>query len=356
MSRIPEDIEFVAMAITPFHARGIRAAALKYDLSKGIILIKPHLADGYLLEKNDFSYLDDDINVFYWDDIFEDNFLSWMLLNISSTKELLHQNLSDSGNILYIIAPMKPDINLLSIGRHFYEYFSPQFITIDEGFGTYIKQEEFRKINRKDRLRKFDLDSGLRQVVADTVGQIHKLIESRLLQQFTIKTFHIFSLEDSKLSVNDDIAGFYRQTFHVEKSIQEYDCIIITQPFGEASDLSENDELSLIHDIISQLPGDSHIGIKPHPRETEDKYESIQSRYDSVEVLAKSIPVEEIYDISDPDSVVGFTSTALLTAAAIFDIQSYTAANLLRSYTSSDRLCDNIDHFLNLTENIVTIL
>lgn len=354
ISDISQSIDYIGMAITPFHARGINAVTLKHNFDRGLFIIKPHISDGYLLDKDDiYGALFGDVQVYFWDELLNDDALSWINLNLSAILTAFRQKRFPEEYDKFIISPLEPDIQLLPIARQIWKNSVPGFVTVDEGFGTYLRRRKLRKINRYERFDNFGLQSVFRQLMIETMGRPFNLIKNRQLRAYNVDQFNIFEKDNSHLSVNKNIAMWYKKSFQQQTHFdKKYDCIIVTQPLSEQGHLENEDELMIIEAIVNHLSADK-VGIKPHPRERDGKYTTLSNKFDSVEILSKSKPVEDIYLSSAPDRVIGFTSTSLLTATAIFDLPAYTVAPMLKEFVPKEVFEGYIQIFLTLTEGLL---
>ena len=101
--------------------------------------------------------------------------------------------------------------------------------------------------------------------------------------------------------------------------------IIMTEMLSEYNYLSLTNEIELvkrISEIIIEKGLDVYI--KPHPRETKNKYGNLCKLYygKELKIIRQDIPIERVISEINPKIVIGFSSTALLTINLFYGIKS----------------------------------
>lgn len=353
---IKKDFDFVAFAMSHWHAIGVDSAI--YDISqrknkkpKGLIIICAHPKDGFVIEKKDFICKDFADVEFYFFDFNLNNLQNqkFIIFRIGKAfKKLINilgaiirirkvgKNKKCNSKELIIISGMDPNISFLEIFKNKYicnKYIPVYFIT-DEGIGTHASKKAWeitRKLDSQDkRLGNFNY-------LKDIEYKIKLEITNNILKRLVIKYINIenrFLLNKRKdrLIPNFSIVNSYNNIFLKRKEmLLKFNdvknifsaAIIITSPFSEYKLATLKYELKILDKVVSILIRKGYsVVIKPHPRESDNKYTSIlkKYKYSQVKITRKDFPVEDLFCILNPICAIGYMSTALVSANIIFNL------------------------------------
>jgi len=374
---IKKDIDFVAFAISHWHACGVDSAV--YDISKrkneepkGLIIICAHPKDGFLIKKKDFicknfakvefCFYDSNLinlqrqrNVIF--SIYK-NFkrLINLLRAIIKIRKVGKNEKRNNKKELTIISVMNPNIIFLEIFKNKYisNKYIPVYFIIDEGFGTYISKKALKirwKITRKliNQDKKLDRFSYLKDIENNIKKEI---MDNLFFKKFAIKYINIenrFLLNKKKeeLIPNLSIVNSYKNIFLKRKEILlKFNdiksifptAIILTSPFSEYKLATLKYELKILERAVSTLIQKGYsVVIKPHSRESDNKYISIFKKYkpSRVKIIRKDFPVEDLFCTLNPLCVIGYASTALITANIIFNLPTISINNIFLNNNDS---------------------
>jgi hypothetical protein len=390
---IKKDFDFVAFAMSHWHAIGVDSAI--YDISqrknkkpKGLIIICAHPKDGFVIEKKDFICKDfADIEFYFLDSDFDSlKNQKFIILRICKAfKKLINRlrviirikkvgkNKKCKSKELIIISAMYPNINFLEIFKNKYisnKYIPVYFIT-DEGIGTYVSKktrEITRKLDNQDkRLGHFNYLKDIEHKIKMEIT--NNIIKRVVIKYISIENRFLLNKRNDKLIPNLSIVNSYKNIFLKRKeSILKFDniknisspVIILTEPFSEYKLASLKYELKILDNIVNILIRKGYsIIIKPHPREFDNKYVSFFKKYKSsqVKTARKDFPAEDLFCMLTPLCVIGYTSTALITANIIFNLPAISIYNIFLNNIDSreKRILEKIytKEFEKLTKGLI---
>lgn len=359
------EIEFVATAVSPWHALGIDATLKRLNVRegkmKGVILIQAHSKDGILLGPDDFvSQSFHEVTFAIQRDVHTGPFAS-----PSAQKEFVEalqrvaECTGDPTRLMTMISPLAPAIWIL---RLFADVSPPRlrFVLVDEGAGTYAPSQHWEVVAQLDR--EFSSPSAPKATPGSVVGPMPLL--SAALRKCSIEGRFLFELAGrGKLRAVSSIAADYRAIIGAHSDgllILPRDrarAVVLTQPFSEYRLVSQADECRVATAVLASLKrlGFSVL-LKPHPREDPGKYEQLLERpdFNDVVLLPKTGPAEVVFHhLGSSDVVVGFTSTALLTARALYNLPSYTAITLFSQVPRYRFLEESSQWFRSLADGLV---
>ena len=273
-------IDVIAVAISHWHALGIDA--FLYDLSnrydrkvQALILIQPHITDGYVISEKDF--LNDEYAdlKFHFVDITpkDESFISERLPNFISkyltmSSGLINIRSRKGSNKLYLLSPQLPYSELLIYfgNKIVSSKYNPILILVDEGYASYVSEEDWKQLRKE--LRKEDakeVNSTLMYTISSNIFRsVDYIFREMILRSMPVEKRFLFTLE-SQLKINDDICSSYKEVLKLRKNDLNMDkfgktVLIITQPFSEMNIISLEDELSLMGSLIKVI---NRKGIKP---------------------------------------------------------------------------------------------
>ncbi|ADD03733.1 uncharacterized protein Nmag_0136 [Natrialba magadii ATCC 43099] len=161
-------------------------------------------------------------------------------------------------------------------------------------------------------------------------------VEHYLSPSLRITKKDLYKWESGNILIDEDVAKTHQEYLSTDISYDPDTIVMLTQPFSETGQITQEEEYRIVSDLISEL-GDLgyQILLKPHPREHANKYKNLIGRND-VEILGneKGEPIERQIAKYDAHAVIGYNSTALLTISAFYDLDVYTAEPFLRNKTT----------------------
>ncbi len=368
-------IDAIAVAISHWHALGVDA--FLYDLSKrynrkieALILIQPHITDGYVINEKDFLNDENvDLKFHFVDDTPKDQkLISERLPNFISKYMTISSGLrnirsSKGSNTLYLLSPQLPYTELLIYfsDKMVSSKYNPSIVLVDEGYASYVSKENWKQLRKE--LRKEDAkeaDSTLLYSISSNIFRsVDHLFRDLIERSMPVEKRFLFKLE-SQLKINDDICSSYKEVLKLRKNDLKMDkfgktVLIITQPFSEMNTISLEEELSLMGRLIKVInkKGIKPV-IKPHPRENSDKYNNLTDC--DFDVIENNFPVEEIIPNLNPICVIGYSSTALLNSKVFYDINAISISDIMRAKLKDEMLDESDEEFKTLTSNYVNFV
>jgi hypothetical protein len=323
-------LDFVAIAITHWHAIGVDIEILANSQKRGIVIIAPHPKNGVLITPNDFVcshlknidfYIQDSSSTFKWD----------KLVRIGRQyRSILLTPFNKGKNRIRFISPMIPYHPFISIfsSRKIAARHSPEFVLVDEGIGTYVSDLVWKKVN------KMEGQIGFSRKVKDSLNRkLQGLIEKKT----SISKKFLFTYKNDRLHLNESIAKEYRAFFKNEFIPDKKVALIVTQPFSEINLVSLNDEINLLKRAIKRLISNGyHVYLKPHPREENGKYTIFESLFsiNNFSIIHQDKSVEKDFGRIKPKVIIGYNSTALITANALYNIRAYSLIKYLVNHVN----------------------
>ena len=327
-----EKINFIASAITPWHAIGVNAL-LERLLDKGvkinplfIVLQSPNKE--YLLDAKSFSY--DTGHVYILDyskkigskfDHITGPFHS--VINFFKNRKLL--NYQDE---IYIANPWYPDFNRVNWVLKHNKFLKIKYCIVDEGAATYMPTSE-------PILKAF---SDNKSYVKALLFIYSFYIQNKLLFNIIKKTdsfinMNIFIRTKKTLILNEAALKYYKKILNTSISpntnIDSFSSTVLigTMAFPRNC-IYNNEDLVFLKKLVNQIKAQGYIPvIKPHPRESDSltHYAELNCR-----ILDNSTPLEMLFNSKfKPKAFISFSSTSLLNAKLFYDINCLSIINLL---------------------------
>ncbi|MDD2970506.1 MAG: polysialyltransferase family glycosyltransferase [Lachnospiraceae bacterium] len=329
------DINFLAAAITPWHAIGISAYILKLTEEqkelKGYIMLMPHGLTGYALTEDNFQIAQK-----------HNNLELVKIISTSYTKSIrekvrdkfqLYQYYLDFNRqkqkkgTLYWAVPEKPSYDLIPKIDRVVEDKRLEIILTDEGTGSYV-------LTRMGWWRTAYKQAGIRGT--KNILCRDPLFLWCLKKKKQVCNFKLLAGNIGQYHKNPKAADYYKKIMEMQVSGEDYsyyDDAIVINPnmMYESGLLSDQSEIKLYEKIGEALKERKEtIIVKPHPREIDhiDKYENIPNcRIEQSRGMAQ----ETILAMAKkkPRCMIGFTSTALITAKILFGIEAISAIHMI---------------------------
>lgn len=326
------DTSMVGFAMTPWHALGVAAASRYLDglgvEGKRVAVIQPHSASGVSVTKDSFQ--DPRFHVVELPPMVGvSNYLRAAFARIHFFSKQGHG--TSTGNPLFVACASFPGsfIRDLSI-----ECKRPvHFLLLDEGIGSYLNSS-------KDWVRQSSSDLGLSSLlkfVRIGLGGIDASYFEKKKQALKDEDrFTRFMLLDEQLNIDPAIAICYRSVLDSLES-QSYDngnlyenaVVINTQPLREDGLIRDGiyERLVIKIDEALKLAGYKTV-IKPHPREMlSGQYVNSGCVVDATHGVAQEYIFSQLSQ--KPLCILGFNSSSLHTAQALFDIPAISFLNLV---------------------------
>lgn len=363
-----KDINFIAFLITPWHAISLDAS-IKYLESIGIrlhgmVLISPHENTGVCV--NESSFLKESYDLYIEkrsitktksSEILSQQQNAFSLFIQRRKKHLRYYDYIFRGgkniaNLLemYVIQPVNPDpflgLRLKQYGRH------ARFVLSDEGVGTYTPYYDTQPPQGKMITNIHAWQKYFREVI---VGH-------RLMQFFHSTTYTmIFKKEHLSLVPRKEVIPFYRDVIsqHVSSELwnKEVDLsnsvVIAPSVHMEEIESYHNEDVQVWKEVCAILDSmNLKIFMKPHPR---DKFfRQFVSEWKCELIDIDGVSMEELCAKSCPKCIIGFASTALVTANMFYDIPVVCINELMNPALCSEQVQKSVAYYKKLFSKIVS--
>ncbi len=357
-----ERLGFLAVAGTPWHAIGVDAWVRRLRASGenrlGVVIMLPHFRDGLVVDASKFplSLADGGVQM---------HPLSEVMAPTGACR--LGQMALTAGRLagLWACRPGRagrPGLPGLSIGSPGYaaagvflltqlcnlrvaRAADVRFVLLDEGIGTYVSQAVWDVARKGDRPKQGRIVGGAR--TDDLLYRIWKRGQDSVARGYPQESRFVFAKDEATglLTLNESVAEEYRRviaavgdgTVAVERSARPV-ALILPQPWAEAptSQAEGGSEMGLLIRVAARLAERGYdVHLKPHPREQEGKYdEAIASGGAKFRLMPAGRAAERVFDGMKPgDAVIGYNTSALMTARLLFGLDTYTLSGLLAETT-----------------------
>jgi len=334
---------FVATAVSPWHALGVQGALLEeipqWAQAEGIVIIRAHEKGGFLVTPDDFRCM-------------RNSNVTYLLETGSRTPRPAGAQLRAFGQVLLativsrarhakrlpimLIAPLHVDMSILHLFSEdtIRRTYRPRIVLTDEGIGSYASTRMWIASRRLN----------------DPGAQVSWMAEVRYagsrLMAWTAERAQpterraLFTRTRKGLVPVEEIASAYRTAIHA--SCTPIVCpaehpfgMVLTQALSEYGIVSPSVErLALREVVLAMWKAGCGVIVKPHPEEAVGKYSGVIAELAAqgpISLADSSQSAEFLYAPWRPDCVVGYGSTGLLTAAALFSIPALDASELLRA-------------------------
>lgn len=343
------EIGFIAFAWTKWHALGVEAFVERLrkdgDYRAGLVMLMPHPTEGFLVKKSDVTTLSLDGGVEVLDfpaqsglTVGVSNHLSRHGIVFRSAMKVSRFSPVARSDVLYVVTANFIPWGALSWldSRGLIKRFNFNIIYLDEGVGSYMPKAMFRQAFSKERTSSGM--AGVRSLV-QRAGEVYYdylyAFADRLLNKSTRFLFRSLT-DDAALHPNEEVVEDYRAVLSKgEKGALPGSmpdgcmALILTGPWSELGHLPLSEELALVERVVIELSAEGYgVVIKPHPREVAGKYDRLltgsrESGYGEIALADKNVAAEKYMSfMRSCDVVAGFSSTSLVTAAALYGIKA----------------------------------
>jgi len=354
------NVDYIAVAITPWHAIGIDAFLFKkakeYNRRiNGIIIILPN-NNKYVVHENNFSCDSfTDVNFYYIENLSYQKFTSIFNNLIGEGFNILKgiknsRNSKNNEKRLYLISPWTPYLPFIEYfkDKEIASKYKPIFVVIDEGVGIYVNKKS-NELGIK-HASKFSI---LAEIKLKSYDYADRLLRKISLRYVPLEKKFVFE-HGSSMKRNEDTINLYKKIIEIRSNDlglhEDNVALLVTQPLSEYKMVSKQHECDIIQEIIQLFKENKvKVVIKPHPSETKNKYDYLKNN--NVKIINNNFPVEEIIPNLNPICVIGTLSTALINSKVLFNITSVSIVNLLK--TDNDLMEYTIQDFKKLSTNFI---
>ena len=327
-------LDYAAYVMTQWHVHSFEAAVKMVEEREnkqltGVVLIIPHPINGYMIDEKSFSR---NFNLIF-KSINDESVLDFIRNEVNGF--LYYYTLKKSErNSFYVFRPTGFRYPILGcIDKAVKKEKRIVVVKLDEGTGTYL--------NKSDNWLKIELseNKGLKQKIIVCI----KHLEEILLKYQKIEDVDqyldacLFKLENNRCATNRAISNYYKEAIEdYAKQNKEFSSIASSKYIIINTQISENmfktgnricDEL--LKDCIKLFQNKGYeVFLKPHPRETNaDRYKC----FGATVITNNSISQECLLAMYEnkPEYIIGFFSTSLITANALFGIKSLSLDDLV---------------------------
>lgn len=377
MELLDKDVDFVAFIVSPFHLLGVNAFMLEFyrkynKRPKGIIFVHPHPKNGIIVNTEHLKSIEfADVRLMYIqknENINNMNLLTFIKNGIHLIRGILNVIITRNNTLrknLYVVSVMDIPISVLKVfeNNKIVQKYSPIFVIIDEGIGSYMSANVWKLVRTYDRPHnKINLNEKLLHELTALLVSIIKKFVYHYVQS---RNYLLFIKEADTLTPNvPAIISYKRALIHRYKqksyprrlfpSIKKPWAIIVTQPFWEYDQIEISDYISVLDKTIKVLTCNGFtVVLKPHPRESPIKYKILSGKYKNLIVFSQSTVILEDLLQLRPDIVLGFTTTALVTSKLFYDIQAVSMVDLLTRVSDDPLLNISSKEFKEKFQDII---
>ena len=356
-----KNINFIAMAITPYHAIGI-SAAIGYLESTGVelngyILMTSHPDTGRVLNSLHFNTGKQSIKCINFEYSFNEkkNIVQKAQIKLN---QLLITRKNKRGNPLYFVWTEVLN-NILYVIQQVYPNRDLVFIKIDDGAASYLSPFERRLSyllyasgnNKARRIKSYAKAFGY--------SSITTICENGLQKKRQLINANVFiktkSASKDALERNQLFSWYYNNAFKpidVDYQICELfqDAIVInSQGLGEFKVTDGRVDFECFQKLATYLNSKYRVILKPHPREKElDKYYKL-----GWEVIKTDISQEVILARSRPKCIISFFSSTLLNAKGIFEVPVISLARILLDEEITSTFRNELERYIRMYTGVV---
>lgn len=234
----------------------------------------------------------------------------------------LYKTISFSGeNIYFVFNDNEPITNNLICRAK--ENKENKVVIIEEGIGIYSYSEE-RKLLSHEKLRLMFttiLGSPMQyKALGDNVLIDFAVVGNVDLYQSLAKSKKQVVIQQSKVGLYKAAPGFISRYVASDVTEQKADILYLGQPFDEYGRLLD-EEQECLEKLFESVAGNREILIKPHPRDSKEKYLHFEKKYNNVRIIEGKIaelPAECLISGWGVKMVISFNSSAGVNIANSF--------------------------------------
>lgn len=360
-----KDYDYIAIALTPWHAYSILAAVMKLqNMNKqqlnGIIIIIKNSNESFLIDENYFIAINADC---------------YNYNPIHSVKDLLCQeiistyycftkrNNRKTEKEFYVLSQQQPHVLMIAMAKRTINDKNIVAVICDEGAGSYINTSKDRINIGKENNRSFL--KYLKSIYEEYI--LIPLVSKKLVMSDSFFNMCLLKKKQNKVEINQLMSIYYKKSLEAHLKYTNFSAPVIegkyvlvnTQPMTKEDMQDENEINSLWEEIIRLYIGEGYkVVVKPHPREKDIlKYSKMGADVINEKQVAQELLLMKM---KTPFILIGVFSTTLLTAPIFNDVNSVCLAPIVREMKSISRdyrseLDRFIDTFGNITKMISSI-
>ena len=328
------NIDFVAYVVTQWHVHSLEASVKKIESLigrklNGIVVIKSHPKTGYAVGPESFSSSYQNIYFFENDegmfDILKSEILGlFYYISLKSDEKERFYIFRPTGFRYPIVASID---NVIGKNR------SVSVVEIDEGTATYLNNKEdllTETINEQSSVK-----GKIKAYIKYFEGKLFSAQKMKIKGRY-LNTCLFLKNENGECIDNGDMALYYSESISNFANMKEYvfECnekyVIINPEMSSLIFISGEDfHDEMIKKTINIFRNRGYqIYIKPHPRVKDiKKYEEFGAHLISNCEMSQEAILSKT--INRPDYIVGFMSTALVTASALFDVRAISLSQIV---------------------------
>lgn len=330
---------FLAAAITPWHALGIDANIYllrKRGIElKGYIMVIAHPVTGYAITAKDFTiYEEEDITVIGI--IQQDTLDNKENIFLKRWKKYIYyigakKLKKDYPEKLYWVIPLMPSYELIPQIDTPDLFKKVEIIVSDEGMASYMKN--FR-VYCACSFQEGGIKGGILYVYHTLLR--NPIFMAALQKNHSIQYGQLLERVSRQWVPNQDLINAYRhcmKTTPIEGNYTYYEgaVIINTDPLCEWGEISKNADIEIYKDICKRMKEkEIRVVLKPHPREQN------RERYEGLDCIVEQnykVAQESVFALlsNKPLCVIGLDTTTLVTSKLLFGIEGISVTRLIES-------------------------
>lgn len=328
-----QEINFVASAITPWHALGVNAVIHKlYGEGirlQGYVILNPHPVTGQALDIKNFLTQETEalryITLDYGADVRETGLAKIKRKLREYYTELRYYGAAGKrfgSRRVYWAVPLRAPYSVIPKVLPLNSGVDPRIILVDEGMGSYLNTNwTWLKVRFRE--------SGWKAALQDVPYYmfLYNYYEKRLRKRGQLEAYQTLIREDGRLIPNQRALPDYRYAAGkggVNQSGQEYEgAVVINADLLSQIGIIRNDADIPIYEELCRKLHNKQIPVllKPHPRcRQPEKYRELLCTLETESKEAQESIFAKL--MQKPRMVVGVDSTSLVTASVMFGIRS----------------------------------
>ena len=194
----------------------------------------------------------------------------------------------------------------------FYRKFSKgKIVLIEEGNGIYESSRGFETFHNK--IKRFILDLPKETSKAQGQSKLWDFVICKYPELFNKTNNRDIVLQQSKIFDSKYLTKFFKLFPINQTANKNFDIIYFSQPLSEDGHISKEQEIQGLNTIFNNIPLELHVGIKLHPREERNKFDTLVKKFPNIELLDQifqDLPGEMLYFFSKPILLTPFSSVA----------------------------------------------
>lgn len=340
---------FVLFPITKWHLYGMLAYIAEtftdeaFTASQINVFAIKHSNGNYLLESNDVVY--DSVTYRREEDIKNGNSFFSKFCSIA-----FHKKRSANEEVVALFAHALLPKKLLSVfSKEKYKQCRLRCVLVDDGIGSYSSKKVWKRCSEGEKGSR--LKQQFKSFASWLITKALKPTDWHMFlkRKQTLVPLHTNGYlkvinDDIKKQFKDELITFKNQYFG--KKI----VLFLSQPWSETGQLSHEQENKVLESVINVSNNrESVLLIKPHPRESLDKFSDIKAH-----ILDEKLPAEFFLSALDENClVIGYNSTALLNAAVIFGLRTISVFKLVNFENKDSMMYFGCKEFYELTNSFI---